>query len=61
MISKPKLIGAFIKWIIKGCKTKFSDEYSGIYKGYFFEAEFENWLLGMLVCLAVIQIAICII
>ena len=44
-----KRIGAFIRWLLKGCKTKLVDEIHGRFEGTTFlkDYDFENYFLGL--------------
>lgn len=42
------LIGAFIRWLFKGCKTKLKDEIEGNFKGKWCKSyDFENYIIGI--------------
>jgi len=53
-------IGAFLKWVIKGCKNKYSDELKGENEfTHFFRqisVETENMLLGLIILFILILI-----
>lgn len=42
-------VGAFFRWLLKGCKTKLRDEIDGNFEGTFIkDYETENIILGIL-------------
>lgn len=55
-----KNIGSLIRWLFKGCKTKFKDEINDNFEGVFLKSyEIENLIIGILftivfVCLVII-------
>jgi hypothetical protein len=54
-----KLLGAFIRWITKGCKGKLINEIDGIYPATWGRSyDMENLAIGMLVGFILIAIVI---
>ena len=50
-------IGAFFRWLLKGCKTKLRDELQGIGEPTWGPSiDFENYVIGLLVDIVIIAL-----
>lgn len=50
-------IGAFFRWLFKGCKTKLRDELQGIGEPTWGPSiDFENYVIGLLVDIVIIAL-----
>ena len=50
-------IGAFFRWLFKGCKTKLRDELQGIGEPTWgLSIDFENFVIGLLVDIVIIAL-----
>ena len=57
-IALAKHLGAFVRWLLKGCKTKLQDEIDGIFDatwGWTYDT--ENYIIGLVTVLIMIGIA----
>lgn len=59
MIETTILIGGFVRWLIKGCKTKLLDEIEGNLEPKWLKSyEMENYIIGLITCIVIVVIAI---
>jgi len=58
MIATTMFIGAFIRWLFKGCNTKLKDEIEGNFKGTWGKSyDFENYIIGIVTGIVITVIA----
>jgi len=54
-----KEIGAFLRWLFKGCKTKLKDEIEGNFQGAFLrDYDIENMIIGYLFAIVFVSLVI---
>ena len=52
-----KYIGGFIRWILKGCKTKLQDEVEGNFEATWGGTyDFENFIIGVVTVIVILAI-----
>lgn len=57
-ITLAKHLGAFVRWLFKGCKTKLQDEIDGIFDATWGGTyDTENYIIGLVTVLIMIGIA----
>lgn len=50
-------IGAIVRWLFKGCKTKLRDEIDGNFEPkILWSYDFENCIIGLLICIVIIAL-----
>ena len=50
-------IGAIVRWLFKGCKTKLRDEIDGNFvPKILWSYDFENYIIGLLICIVLIAL-----
>ncbi len=59
MIPLTRLIGGFIRWLLKGCKTSLGDEVEGnldaTWGGSY---DFENYIIGLITSILIIGLIV---
>lgn len=56
-IALAKHLGAFVRWLFKGCKTKLQDEIDGIFDATWGSTyDMENYIIGLVTVLIMIGI-----
>ncbi len=58
MLNIGSTLGAVIRWLLKGCKTKLSDEIRGVFKGKLFDYQIENYFISVIFIIIVIIICL---
>ncbi len=54
-----RLLGGFVRWLIKGCKTKLGDEVNGLLEATWGSTyDLENYIIGLITSVIVIGIVI---
>ena len=54
-----KLLGGFIRWLLKGCRTKLRDEIEGNFDATWGGTyDFENYIVGVVFAIIIIGIII---
>ena len=57
-----KFLGGFVRWLLKGCKTKLSDEIHGRLEPKWLKSyDTENYIIGLITCIIIVIIAILIV
>ena len=61
-ISLAKHLGALVRWLFKGCKTKLQDEIDGVFDATWGGSyDTENYIIGLVTVLIMLGIAVMII
>lgn len=61
-IALAKHLGAFVRWLLKGCKTKLQDEIDGIFDATWGATyDTENYIIGLVTVLIMIGITVIVI
>ncbi len=56
---RASVLGAFVRWLFKGCKTKLRDEIDGVFDGHWgIPYEAENYFIGILTSIVLIFIIV---
>lgn len=52
-------IGAIVRWLFKGCKTKLRDEIDGNFESKVLGSyRLENYFIGLLICIVLIALLV---
>ena len=59
MIPLTRLIGGFIRWLLKGCKTSLRDEVEGnLDASWGGSYDFENYIIGLITSIIIIGLIV---
>ena len=59
MIPLTRLIGGFIRWLLKGCKTSLRDEVEGnLDASWGGSYDFENYIIGLITSILIIGLIV---
>ena len=57
MIETADHIGGFVRWLLKGCKTKLGDEIHGRLEPKWLKSyDTENYIIGLITCIIIVVI-----